>query len=209
MTGPAGTSRYAHWPGCVAPGRAPPTAGGFPAGSTRLTDLQAYCAHVPDITEADIMFGQALHDEVLAEGPWAHRGSVQLLLPVRIVLGRVGEHRLFRSAVVTTVGLFITGDAVLSDPDRGSDGGLVDRTDPRPAGAWFLEALSRADEYRHNLGVGLGVDHGHQRSLRTYGRDHNATVRVTALNQAWCIASTCSALCPFLPRKSRMVAVIG
>ena len=112
----------------------PPTAGGFPARSARLTDLQAYCAHVPDITEADIVFGQALHNEVLAEGPRAHRGTVQLLLPARVVLGRVGEHRFFRSTVMTTVGLFITGDAVLSDPDRGGDGGLVDRTDPRPAG---------------------------------------------------------------------------
>lgn len=109
-----------------------------------------------------------------------------------------------------------------SAPTRGSGGGpsagrrssRTHRREALPLGGPTRgrgERLAQAVERGDQLGVEPGVPlagRAHQAS-GAYGRAQRATWSVTALNHAWCIASTVAGSSPPASRKGRTAAVIG
>ena len=101
------------------------------ARHARLGDLEQRLADPVAIADADLVVGEALDGEVLAELPVGEVASSQFALPVAVGLDLVDEHGAVLATVRKPVGLVVAVDvdpphhARPSDrllPDRGADG---------------------------------------------------------------------------------------
>src|SRR5690242_9645583 len=80
------------------------------AGHARLRDLEDCVPYLVAVADADLVVGEALDGEVLAELPVHEVVSLQLLLPVAIRLDLVDEHGAVLAAVSGSIGLVVAVD---------------------------------------------------------------------------------------------------
>jgi len=98
-----------------------PAAGLFPAGPSRLADLDDGGSEGVDVADADIGFGQTGDGEVFPEGARRDRMGEDLILPKRIVIGAVDEDGFVGSAVVLKIGVLVSGEPIAAHPDGARD----------------------------------------------------------------------------------------
>ena len=97
------------------------------AGHARLGDLEDRFTDPVAVADADLVVGESLHGEVLAELAVAEVVSLQLLLPVAIRLDLVDEHGAVLASVCGSVGLVVAVDVDPPDHPWTVDGLLPDR----------------------------------------------------------------------------------
>src|ERR1700753_3883705 len=88
------------------------------AGDPRLGDLELRLADPVAVPDADLVVGQAVHGEVLAELAEGEVVPLQIALPVVVGLDLVDEHRAHLTAVPAPVPLAVTIDVQPPDHPR-------------------------------------------------------------------------------------------
>ena len=115
------------------------------ARRARLADDEVGTADAQAVAEAQNVLAQSGHGQVLAESARPECRCRKLLAPERIVLGRIGVHRLGRSAVDGQVRLTVAGEAAGSKRDTAGDRLLEDGGADRAAPPLDVARLADAD----------------------------------------------------------------
>ena len=119
------------------------------AGDARLGDLEQRAADPVAVADADLVVGQPLDREVLAELPVDEVVAAQLALPVAVGVELVDEHRPLLAAVPAEIALPVAVDVEPAHPARPADRVLADAGEhgPAPPG----DVLRQADVDRQQL----------------------------------------------------------
>ena len=117
---PAATKKHLHKP------RVSHLDSELEAGYAWLGNLHAGTADLEDVADVDLILEHPIDGEVLPELGMAEVLTMELLLPVLVVLDRVDVHGTIGPAVAFEIGLLISDQVELAEVDTALDGLLED-----------------------------------------------------------------------------------